>query len=99
MSSIAQCGQCGKHFSEAYNLKRHNRRVHDGQKDYECKSWGKSFFEEYNLTRHICRNHEDVIDVVHILLKQDLRKDTSAKLLKQQKTTKLAIQFLRKKIQ
>ena len=59
MSSIAQCGQCGKHFSEAYNLKRHNRRVHDGQKDYECKSCGKSFFEEYDLKRHIRRNHED----------------------------------------
>ena len=59
MSSISQCGQCGKYFSEAYNLKRHIRRIHDGQRDYECKSCGKSFFEEYDLKRHIRRNHED----------------------------------------
>ena len=59
MSSITQCGQCGKYFSEAYNLKRHIRRIHDGQRDYECKSCDKSFFEEYDLKRHIRRNHED----------------------------------------
>ena len=84
MSSIAQCGQCGKYFSEAYNLKRHIRRIHDGQRDYECKSCDKSFFEEYDLKRHIRRNHEDDNRAIS---DHEKKKNTSS--IQSTKTTKI----------
>ena len=32
-----KCESCGKSFSKACNLKRHNHTVHEGHKDYKCE--------------------------------------------------------------
>ena len=45
------CKQCGKCFSRAGDLRRHET-VHTGEKSYECKECGKCFSESGNLRKH-----------------------------------------------
>ena len=52
-----------KSFSFAWTLKKHIRRVHEGQREYECKSCGKSFFNSQTLKKHIRTIHEGRKDI------------------------------------
>ena len=44
-----KCESCGKSFSQAGHLKKHNHTVHEGQKDHKCESCGKSFSQAGHL--------------------------------------------------
>ena len=57
-TSDSVCESCGKSFSNASNLKKHIRKVHEGHRDYKCESCGKSFFQKGDLKRHIHTVHE-----------------------------------------
>ncbi|NXB71048.1 ZNF24 protein, partial [Donacobius atricapilla] len=45
------CTDCGKRFSQNCHLITH-RRIHTGEKPYECPQCGKSFSSSSNLTKH-----------------------------------------------
>ena len=46
-----ECKQCGKYFSQAGNLRRHER-VHTREKRYKCKPIGKSFLNSKGVKKH-----------------------------------------------
>ena len=53
-----KCESCGKSFSYAASLKKHNHTIHQGHKDYNCESCGKSFSQAGALKKHIKTVHE-----------------------------------------
>ena len=52
------CDSCGKSFSWASNLKRHNHTIHLGHKDHKCSIFGKSFTQASDLKTHNHVIHE-----------------------------------------
>jgi len=48
---VCEFGTCGKKFSQASNLIRH-KRLHSGEKPYECLVCKKSFSSSSNLMQH-----------------------------------------------
>lgn len=48
VSSSRLCGTCGKVFSGADTLKKHEM-IHSGEAPFECPTCGKRFREKYNL--------------------------------------------------
>ena len=46
-----ECKHCDKAFSEARNLKRHER-IHTGEKPFKCKKCNKTFSQAGNLKLH-----------------------------------------------
>ena len=53
-----KCESCGKSFSRAEHLKRHNHTVHEGHKDHKCESCSKSFSQAGSLNKHIRKIHK-----------------------------------------
>ena len=53
-----KCRYCEKLFSQAYYLKKHIHRYHEGQKDYKCEPCDKSFSQPHGLKGHIQTVHE-----------------------------------------
>jgi len=49
---LFQCDLCDKAFTQAGNLKRHMRNVHEGRKDFECSECGKKFKQLQSLKVH-----------------------------------------------
>lgn len=49
---LFQCELCDKAFTQAGNLKRHMRNVHEGRKDFECPECGKKFKQLQSLKVH-----------------------------------------------
>ncbi|KAJ6668209.1 hypothetical protein lerEdw1_015586 [Lerista edwardsae] len=45
------CLKCGKHFSENYYFKRH-QKIHSGTKPFSCTTCGKAFIQTWHLRRH-----------------------------------------------
>merc|ERR1712150_50703 len=54
------CASCGKHFPQAYRLRRHVREVHDKEKMFECDECEKKFFKTNSLTRHKISVHDKI---------------------------------------
>merc|ERR1712157_307011 len=54
------CELCGKSFACPSRLKRHTRKIHDQEKNYQCDRCDKKFFTAPNLKRHIDHVHLNI---------------------------------------
>lgn len=52
-----QCEICYKTLSGDYELKRHNRTVHENRRDHKCDFCGKMFGARSNLNNHMMKLH------------------------------------------
>ena len=51
-------GTCGKSFTQAGNLRKHIKTVHEGHKNHKCNSSEKSFSQRSNLKTQIQIVHD-----------------------------------------
>ncbi|MCP9256845.1 hypothetical protein DINM_000066, partial [Dirofilaria immitis] len=68
---------CSKEFNKISILKRH-RRIHTGQKPFECDICSKGFTERDNLKIHRCiqaRNHTSAMHATKDLVIATISKD------------------------
>ena len=53
-----KCSRCDKTFTTSFNMKKHIKTIHEGQRNYKCDSCGKSYKESGSLNFHIKTIHE-----------------------------------------
>ena len=49
-------------FVNNFNLKKHNKQVHENIKAYKCDCCEKTFGQKANLKEHFKRVHDNVMD-------------------------------------
>ncbi|XP_064628457.1 zinc finger and BTB domain-containing protein 17-like isoform X4 [Lineus longissimus] len=54
-----KCSHCGKVFSRNYNLQRHIRIMHRGDRPYGCHICGRRFSLKHNWQKHTMTHHLD----------------------------------------
>lgn len=54
--STHRCGECGREFALAYNLKKH-LRTHSGERRYVCSDCGLAYTQSGGLKNHIKSVH------------------------------------------
>jgi len=57
------CSQCGASFSEAHQVRRHSREVHEKITPYVCKICNHGFKQKGNLKHHLATVHKGIENI------------------------------------
>ena len=71
------CKECGKQFSQRFNLTRHVNNVHRSIK-YSCNLCDYKATRKFDLTKHVTNVHQTMETIYCIKCKKDI-KETSLK--------------------
>ena len=57
-----ECPLCKAIMSRSYDLPKHIKNVHEGQRDHKCENCGKEYTNKKHLLSHIKRVHDNIRD-------------------------------------